>query len=228
MQKIDPKSFGGACVNRGIFIGQWTWQSACDDLLANVVPGFVATATNQPSGTQGAVFNFDHGSIKKGETMDVLSKESNPMATGTAKPIVFAIMGEHHEDWDDAKRVGGVVNKLQSQKSPEHTLILFERGLKRKHVSLLTNQQVIVVEEDELYRTADSGGIILRNTVIASYVFACLASGDQGKKDRVVIPIGDEHVANLVLAFERLMTNGSIAPWLASRPRAYHTLRTTS
>lgn len=59
-----------------------------------------------------------------------------------------------------------------------------------------------------------------RSALIAAYIFLCVAGGDQGGNDRVLIFFGEEH-ADILDQFEYMVRNSIHVTWLNKRKRNY-------
>jgi hypothetical protein len=230
MKIIDPKSFGDLCEKYKLSSGPKNVEALCQDFARDMAPTIDTGAVNKPPDMPcGTIYFRSHGALDGDDAVAVLEKKANPITTGDAKPVVVAIAGEDHGEKKDQRRAYELIDRFFAQKHADHALIYFERGLLHKHAKSYTfTSEKMGKVVDEWVILGESGSEVHRSVIAAAYCVACLAGGDQSKKGKVLILFGDNHVDDVVKAFTILMGPESPFPWLSSRPRAIHVLRTQS
>lgn len=110
----------------------------------------------------------------------------------TPGAISISFIGEDHSLSADKDRAEELLNNITID--DDHFLLAFERGLTYS----TSNMPVLTVREENITRAFNNNfGLDLnaeqRSLVMAGYITACLASGDQQTKDKVLIFFGENH-----------------------------------
>lgn len=225
MVRVDPVWFAYECKSAELLDKRLSVEQLCKE-FNNIAGKFKVNGTNLPPAGGCATLQFDHGALTRQPAVAALSKPMEKQSTAT---IVVAVAGESHDDKDDLKRAEDLIREFFAMRTKTHALLYLERGLKKKHGRLLVQAIVdanrfIVADEVEMWQ--QEGHEANRSVMIAAYCVTCLAGGNQQKKGKVLILIGNNHVDDVVKALKILMETDPPYPWLRNRPRAIHTLST--
>lgn len=222
MIRVDTFTFGYQCKLQNLVGAGGNVAALCNLFATAVLPNIAAiNGTNLPP-TEAQPLHFrNHGAVDRSDAVDALS---TPIARAATAPVVIAVLGEDHDNDRDRKRAEDVIRRFMAMRGSAfaNALIYLERGLKAKHQRLLLGHPEVVADEWDI--CGPYGSEINRSVIAAAYCVACLAGGDQSKKGRVLMLIGQNHVDDVVEAFRILTSDAGPFAWVVNRPRALHVL----
>ena len=217
MKFVDPVVFGHDMQSKAAKGSNSDVTKFCDYVCKHVMSSPVAT--NEPAGNAQGPIYMNTG---LGDPADQLSGAAG--VCGAAAIILF-IVGETHKNTADSRRAQKMVNRMNSDPDPTNCLLVEERKIGHKAATLSFTNFFYAHEWD---MWGENFSELQRSVGIAAYVALCAAGGDQRTKLKVLLPFGDNHVTDIITAFEYLVDNCHAVRALRKRPRVYYVFRTSA
>ena len=192
------------------------------DRVLQAIRSLDIKATNKPSG--GSVASVDMGKVgpKAGKIAGAAAK----LHGGGGGQLSIVFVGEGHESITDSARAQSLLDEIGTNPSFNDVVLVLERGFYARY--RLPQSITSRVREENI--TSANGwefGVDKlehdnRTIVVAGYMLAHAADGDQNRNVLFVVVFGDRH-ADLAEQFEYLVRAASRygVDWVEKRPRCY-------
>lgn len=216
MKYVDPVEFGYDMRQKAAKGSTSDLAKFCDYVCKHVM--WSPMGTNEPSG--GAQGRIDM-QVGAGDPADLLSGAAG--ACGTSAIILF-IVGETHKNAADSRRAQKMVNRLNSDPDPVNCLLVEERQIGHK-TATLSYTNFLYAHEWDMW--GGDFNEMQRSVGIAAYIALCVAGGDQSKQAKVLVPFGENHIADIVTSFEYFVAHCLAVRGLNKRPRVYYVFRSS-
>ncbi len=220
MKQIDPAIFGHMLYTQYGTKDIQGRDDFCHFIMTYVFRRLQVETDNGVSGAAPQARILHLGALDRNEAAAALGPGASAIPGNAPASINIGILGETHRVVEDAQRSVKLISRLGSTAHPENCLVIEERGL--RNINQVPTYRGLYASESTIVSAQFSE--LQRSVAIAAYVFLCLSGGDQSKRSRVLVVIGENHVTDLYELLEHFVDKCDLLPWVKARTRNYFLL----